>query len=138
MVKTIIKEICMMLLICLAIALIFGIVFYDYIPVSKVIPNKVAYTVPEGVQEELNEDVSVQEIKPQEITYSVTESDLVQYKATTVYQPGNPNPFQAYSTGNTNSTIINGTTNNGSTTGGGNSGGQNGIQYYYPTNTTTK
>ena len=39
MFKTIIKETFIMLLLCVAIVLIFGIVFYEYIPVNKVVPK---------------------------------------------------------------------------------------------------
>ncbi len=128
--KSVIKEICITLLLCVAVVLVFGIVFYDYVPISKVVPNKVAYTIPNDVQTELNDNVSVQEIKPKEITYSVTSSDLKQYESATVYQPGNPNPFNAIPTGSANS-IINSTGSNGNDSGG--SSSSNGIQYYYPT-----
>lgn len=130
MVKSILKELCIIILLCIATVLVFGIAFYDFVPISKIVPNKVAYTVPQEIQNELNEDVTVQEIKPQQITYSVTSSDLKQYQSATVYQPGNPNPFQAYSTGNGNSTIINNSTGN-TTTGGSAGSSNNGIQYYY-------
>ena len=39
--KSIIKEIFIILLLCIAIALIFGVVFYDYIPNNKVVPSTV-------------------------------------------------------------------------------------------------
>ena len=38
MVKSVIKEILIMLLLCIAIVLIFGLLFYDYIPTNKMIP----------------------------------------------------------------------------------------------------
>ena len=50
MVKTVLKEICIMALLCIAIVLTFGIAFYDYIPLSKTIPNKVQYSVPDEVK----------------------------------------------------------------------------------------
>lgn len=126
--KNIIKEICITILLCVAVVLIFAIVFYDYVPISKVVPNKVAYAPPEDVKTELNEDVTIQETQPKQITYSVTSSDLKQYQSATVYQPGNPNPFRPYSTDN-NNTILDNTI--GTTANGGNSF-ENGIQYYYP------
>ena len=43
MVKSIIKEIIIMLLLCVAILLILGVLFYDYIPSNKVVPGKIAY-----------------------------------------------------------------------------------------------
>ena len=109
MIKTVLKEICIMSLLCVAIVLLFGIVFYDYIPMSKVVPNKVSYSVPNDVKSELETEVVAESTTPVTITYSVTASDLSQYKSEQVYQPGNPNPFQPYSIGNNNSVIVNGT-----------------------------
>ena len=57
MVKSIIKEIIIMLLLCVAILLILGVLFYDYIPSNKVVPGKIAYSTPENIQEEVNEEV---------------------------------------------------------------------------------
>ena len=45
-----------MVLLCVAVILIFAIVFYDFIP-NDVIPNKVAYTVPDDIAAELKEEV---------------------------------------------------------------------------------
>ena len=39
MAKTIIKEIIIMLLLCLAIILSLGILLYEYVPMTKTIPN---------------------------------------------------------------------------------------------------
>ena len=57
MVKSIIKEIIIMLLLCVAILLILGVLFYDYIPSNKVVPCKIAYSTPENIQEVVNEEV---------------------------------------------------------------------------------
>jgi uncharacterized SAM-binding protein YcdF (DUF218 family) len=40
MFKSVIKEILIMLLLCVAIVLILGVIFYNYIPTNKAIPNK--------------------------------------------------------------------------------------------------
>ena len=50
--KIIIKEICIILLLCIAVMLVFGIVFYEYIPISKVVPTKISYTIPENIKNE--------------------------------------------------------------------------------------
>ena len=52
MAKSIIKELIIVLLLCLAIILVLGILLYEYVPVSKTIPNEVSYTTPEEVKEE--------------------------------------------------------------------------------------
>ena len=49
MTKSILKEIIIVLLLCLAIILVLGILLYDYVPISKTVPNQVAYTTPEDV-----------------------------------------------------------------------------------------
>ena len=53
MFKTIIKEIIITLLLCIAILLVLSILFYDYNPINKVVPNKIAYSVPENIKNEL-------------------------------------------------------------------------------------
>ena len=60
MIKTILKETCIMLLLCVAIVLILGVIFYDYIPANKAIPNKLAtYTTPNNVQTEIEENIVI-------------------------------------------------------------------------------
>lgn len=91
MVKSIIKETFIMLLLCIAIVLILGILFYDYIPTNKVIPTKEAYSTPENVKIEINEQIT--EIEKTEISYEITDSDLNIYKQTSSYKPGKRDPF---------------------------------------------
>ena len=107
MVKSIIKEIIIMLLLCVAILLILGVLFYDYIPSNKVVPGKIAYSTPENIQEEVNEEVI--EANKTKITYEVTDADLNIYKQSNSYVPGKRDPFSMEST-QANST--GGTTNN--------------------------
>ena len=109
MVKSIIKEIIIMLLLCVAILLILGVLFYDYIPSNKVVPGKIAYSTPENIQEEVNEEVI--EANKTKITYEVTDADLNIYKQSNSYVPGKRDPFSmesAQATGNSTG----GTTNN--------------------------
>ena len=48
MVKSVLKEICIMLLLCIAIVLILGVLFYDSIPSNKIVPEKLsAYETPQ-------------------------------------------------------------------------------------------
>ena len=39
--KSIVKEIFIILLLCIALCLVFGVIFYDYIPNNKVVPSTV-------------------------------------------------------------------------------------------------
>lgn len=122
MIKSIIKEIFIMILLCIAIVLILGILLYDYIPSNKVIPVKEAYETPNDVKEEINEQIT--EIEKTEISYEITDADLNLYKQTSSYRPGKPDPFSESSTvvnsnvtdeNTANTNQNNGTTNTNST-----------------------
>ena len=78
MIKSVIKEIVIILLLSIAIILILGILFYDYIPINKVIPEKEAYITPDEVKNEIEEEIT--ESEKIEVTYEVTDSDLNIYK----------------------------------------------------------
>lgn len=94
MFKSVIKEILIMLLLCVAIVLILGVIFYNYIPTNKVIPNKLAeYTTPENVKTEIEEEVESAE--KEEITYQIDGTDLKLFKSTHGYTTGKTNPFSA-------------------------------------------
>lgn len=91
MVKSAIKEIFIILLLSIAILLILGILFYDYIPINRVIPQKEAYVTPENVKKEVEETIT--ETEKVEVTYEVTDSDLNIYKQSGSYTEGKANPF---------------------------------------------
>ncbi len=94
MVKSVIKEICIMLLLCVAIVLILGVIFYDYIPTNKAVPSKLeAYVTPENVQSEIEEEIT--QINKVEVTYQITGSDLNLYKQSNSYESGKRDPFSA-------------------------------------------
>ena len=97
MAKSIIKELIIVLLLCLAIILVLGILLYEYVPMSKTIPNQVAYTTPEEVKEEL---LSSGQVDESEIvmTYEINSDDLNNYKRIQDYKPGKANPFSSYET----------------------------------------
>ncbi len=127
MAKTIIKEIIIALLVCLAVLLILSVILYDFIPTNKVIPEAIEYQPSSEVEVELNaavDDHSDEIIK----TYEITASDLDNFERTDEYLPGKANPFAAVSedvdgeiTGNDANTNVDGTPID--TTTGNNSGG---------------
>ena len=127
MAKSIIKEIIIMLLLTLAIIIVLGLVLYEYVPMSKVVPEPVSYTTPSEVKEEL---MKAGEIDESEVimTYEVDSTDLSNYRRTSNYNPGKANPFSSYETQEenaTNTTSTSGTSNqasSGSTTSAGQSG----------------
>lgn len=99
MFKSIIKEIFIIVLLVIAILLILGILFYEYRPSTKKIPTAVAeYTLPQDMQEELDE--TIDSIGTQNIvqTYRVDSHDLDGYERSKDYEKGKPNPFSAVKT----------------------------------------
>ena len=117
-IKSIFKEICIMILLCVAIVLVLGVIFYDSLPQNKVVPNKLAaYQTEENIIEEINQEVAT--MNKVEVTYEIKGSDLTLYKQTHSYTPGKPDPFSASVTTNT-SNENGGSANNTSNNAGGN------------------
>ena len=110
MLKTVGKEIVIMLLLSVAIILILGILFYDYIPINKVVPTREAYTTPDNIKNEISEDIT--EAEKVEVTYEVTDSDLNVYQQGGRYTEGKANPFALPEEEQTNTANNNGTNNN--------------------------
>ena len=114
MIKSILKEITIIILLCISIILVLGVVFYDSIPSNKIVPNKLeAYVTPENIKSEIEEKPF--ENSKIEVTYEITESDLKLYKQTHSYVSGKPDPFDA-STNIDKPTEDGGNNNNGNST----------------------
>lgn len=103
MAKSIIKEIIIVLLLCLAIMLVLGILLYEYVPITKTLPNEVAYTTPENVKQELLSSSDVDDTQVI-MTYEVNQDDLNNYRRVQDYVPGKANPFSSYETTDSDST----------------------------------
>ena len=98
--KSVLKEIIIILLLCCAICLILGVVFYDYIPTNKVIPSTVEpYTTSNTIKEEINQEIT--EFQKQTIVMEITDSDLKIHKQERSYDSGKINPFAKSSSGTT-------------------------------------
>lgn len=134
MAKNVIREIIIILLLCLAIILVLGILLYEYVPMTKTIPNPVSYTVPEGVEEELQDTSDDVLLSFNNESEEIDSTELNNYERINNYQPGKANPFSSYqevtSTSGENTTSSNSSTG-GSTSSGTSSTGNN------TTNTTT-
>jgi len=120
----VIKEIFIYILLVALIVLIFGILFYEQLPSNKLIPGKVEYTLPERLEEELQQTL---EDDDEEIliTYTIDEDDLDKFQKSKDYKPGKVDPFSDYvtnTTGNGNNNSGNGNTTN---TGNNNSNSDN-------------
>lgn len=94
MIKSILKEIIITLLLCLAILLVLSILFYDYNPLNKIIPNQIAYSTPEEIRNEIEQN-EVKDVLEGgiNIVYSIDSSDLNIYKKSNSYVAGKQNPF---------------------------------------------
>ena len=100
MVKSILKEICIILLFSVAILLILGIIFYEYIPINQTVPTREAYVTSENVKAEIDENIKSSE--KIEVTYEITDSDLNVYRQSGSYTEGKVNPFSLESGTQTN------------------------------------
>ena len=118
--KNILKEISIFVLIIAAIILILGVLLYDYIPTSKVVPTTIAYQTPENLETEIAEEL-IEENKEIIITYQIDKADLNTYQNKSSYVPGKQNPFEEYK-GETGAVTDGGTTEGGQSNGGSASG----------------
>lgn len=114
----VIKEIIIMLLVCLLSMLVLAIVLYKYIPNRKTVPEVVKYTASEEVKDLLDDTIDTKGNSDNVIlTYEVTASDLSGYQSANTYVPGKSNPFAAASS----STTADDGNNNGNSDNSGNS-----------------
>lgn len=110
MVKSVFKEIAIVLLLIVIVILLFGILFYNYIPSTKTIPSKVQeYALEDTVKQELDKELN--NLNSEEIvkTYRLDSTDIEHYEKTNEYNKGKVNPFDEYSTGTNNTTGENNT-----------------------------
>lgn len=115
MAKSIFKEIIIFLLLLVVIALILGILFYNYIPSNKTVPVALKqYELSEEAKEELKETMS-QTSENIVKTYSIGDTDLSVYETTKDYNKGKVNPFEDYTTGTTSGTQNSNTTDKNNT-----------------------
>ena len=110
----VIKEIIIMLLVCLITMLILAIGLYKYIPNRKAVPEVVTYTASEDVKDLLEDNIDKKSDSDDVIlTYEVTASDLTGYQSINTYVPGKSNPFAAASSSTSNDGNNNSSSNNG-------------------------
>lgn len=118
--KSIMKEIIIVLLLLLAIILVLGVFLYDYIPTSKIVPKIEQYQVPNNIKEELEKNVNDIQDGQAQIIYEIDGTDLKNAEKSKDYQKGKVNPFSqdtvGNSTGNTTSNTSGNTAKNNTTT----------------------
>ena len=104
MIKNFLKEVIIILLLCIVILLVLSIMFYDYNPITKVVPNKVAYTTPEDVTNILEEENISANVEIEKRVYTIDGSDLTIYQKSKTYDPSKENPFVSTPTSTDEST----------------------------------
>lgn len=123
MTKDILKEIIIILLICLAIILLWVAILYRFIPMNKRIPDNVSYVTTNSVKQALK---SIDSVDADEVilTYQINQEDLNNYQRINKYKPGKTNPFSSYEQQSSNETgnTISGGGSGGNTISGGGSG----------------
>lgn len=138
MVKNVLKEIIIILLLTLAIILLLGVALYEYVPMNKVIPEKITYTASEEVKQ-ISSEVTQKNEEIPITTYTVTSTDLTNYKRVKDYTAGRKNPFASVetttettenTTSGTTSGITSNTTNSNTTNGNATSTNENSTNYY--------
>lgn len=102
MIKAILKEMIIILLLCVAIIFLLSVLFYDYNPMNKVLPNKIAsYSAPENIREELEQENLDNTLAVENKIYTIDGRDLNVYIKQNTYNPGKENPFASIETGDT-------------------------------------
>ena len=91
--KSIIKEIFILTLILIAIALILAIILYNYSPSKKALPNKVEYSTPDNISQEIGSMDDIEGTTPVTITYELDETNIKNSKKSGSYNSGKQNPF---------------------------------------------
>ena len=94
MAKNIFKEVIITLLICIVIIILLAIIFYKYNPINKVVPSKIAYSTPEEIKSDIDEE-SVEGVMQDgyNVIYKVEDADLDKYTKSDRYIPGKAHPF---------------------------------------------
>ena len=104
--KSIVKEIAIIILLCLAIFLVLGILFYNYIPTNLVVPGNVeAYSTSDTIKDEINEEIV--EYPKENLVFEITDSDLTLYRKVKSYDAGKANPFASSTETNTVTNSVN-------------------------------
>ena len=123
MIKSVLKEIAIIILLTAAIVLLLGILFYDYMPTSKVIPAKAQeYAIDTEVKAELEKELNNSNSEEIVKTYLLDATDLAAYERTNEYNKGKQNPFSRVSSGSGGSGSSGSSTSDGASGGSGDAG----------------
>ena len=131
----VIKEIIIMLIVCLIGLIATSVILYDYRLSKKVIPAVEEYSATDEVAELLTDNVDSKENEQVILTYEVTSKDLKDYEKTNDYVPGKANPFAATSSTQPQNTDGNTVNNNSGSNTNANTSSSSNVEK--PENTTS-
>ena len=108
----VVKEIIILLLVCLVTMLLLAVIFYNYLPARKIIPEVATYKASDTVTELLADNIDNTDndvlLTYEGGEYEVTKSDLKNYESVKKYVPGKSNPFAKVATDDNSNTSSNG------------------------------
>lgn len=87
-----IKDFITSVLIVICIVMVLFVIFYDQIPINKVIPESEEYKLTQEMKNELEND-ELAEIQEVIVNYYIDATDLNTYEQTNEYVGGKSNPF---------------------------------------------
>lgn len=91
--KSVLKEVFILALALVAIALVLAIILYGYSPLRTTLPSKVEYATPENVSQEISSMSEAEGTTPVTITYELDETNINNSKKSGSYNSGRQNPF---------------------------------------------
>ena len=89
----IVRNIIIILLICLVGMVLFAFIFYNYMPSKKVVAETTEYKTSNEVKELLSDEID-QDNREVVKTFEVTSGDLRTYQYQNKFTPGKANPFE--------------------------------------------
>lgn len=102
----IIKDVITSVLVIICIIAVLAVIFYDQIPLSKVVPEAEEYKLSAKMQEELT-DTDLEEVEEVIVSYQLDASDLKKYENNNEYDGGKSNPFAKYEASSDSNNITN-------------------------------
>ena len=109
-----IKDAVISIIILACIVLLFVVIFYDKISITKAIPEADYYTLTKEMQEELD-DTNIDKTEEVVINYHIDAKDLKKYEKNNEYDKGKSDPFSAVIDIHENTNAENGNSNSSST-----------------------
>lgn len=114
--KTALKEILIICLLCIVIILVLGVLFYDYMPNKINLPAQISYKPDKKIEGQIEEIESSTNNASIIKSYRMDQSDIDMYESQNIYVKGKSDPFSEYKeeTPDTNTTTTKSSTSSSS------------------------